>query len=130
MLPKDNEFKKAVASTVKDKHLDNPNKIVFLDEIKPMLTGYARIVKYNNKSINKYLAEDNMVDSGKRLVKFKADQLELTEMEEGQFKEGMKNGYCRIINCEKDEQFCEAGFFHEDKPCGKFCKFDSKSEII
>lgn len=88
MLPKDNEFKKAVASTVKDKHLDNPHKIVFLDEIKPMLTGYARIVQYNNKSINKYLAEDNMVDSGKRLVKFKADQLELTEMTEGQFKEG------------------------------------------
>ena len=71
-----------------------------------------------------------MVDSGKILVKFKADQLELTEMTEGQFKEGQKSGYCRIINSEKDEQFCEAGFFHEDKPCGKFCKFDSKSELI
>jgi len=105
-----------VASNVNKKDLDNPEKIVFLDEIKPMLTGYARIVRYENKSILKYLSEDNMVDSGKRLVKFRPENLELIDMTEGKFKEGEKDGYCRVINAEKDEQHCEAGFFVEDKP--------------
>lgn len=71
-----------------------------------------------------------MVDSGKRLVKFRPENLELIDMTEGKFKEGEKDGYCRVINAEKDEQHCEAGFFVEDKPQGKYCKFDSKSEII
>lgn len=130
VLPKDNTFVKAVASNVNKKDLDNPHKIVFLDEIKPMLTGYARIVRYENKSILKYLSDDMEEKSGSRLVKFKPENLELIEMTEGEFKNGDKDGYCRIINCEKDEQFCEAGFFVEDKPLGKYAKFDSKSNIV
>jgi len=48
---------------------DKEEKIIFLDEIKDMITGYARIVKYVNHSVSKHIDQDNMMDSGKRLIK-------------------------------------------------------------
>lgn len=47
--------------------------------------------------------------------------LELVSVEEGQFREGKKEGYCRIIHA--TDGSCEVGFFSKDLPMGKYCKY-------
>lgn len=47
--------------------------------------------------------------------------MELECIEEGQYVEGLKHGYCRVISAVDGS--CEVGFFEEDMPRGKFCKF-------
>jgi len=44
--------------------------------------------------------------------------LELISVEEGEFKNGLKNGYARVIS-PNTEIACEAGFFLKGEPHGK-----------
>lgn len=60
-------------------------KPIFFDDIKDALTGYARIIKYNNHSINPIIAEENMKDSSKNLINMESKNLEILEVEEGYY---------------------------------------------
>lgn len=42
-------------------------------------------------------------------------------VEEGGFKKGKKDGYCRVLKA--DTGNCEVGFFKEDQPMGKYCEY-------
>jgi hypothetical protein len=49
-------------------------------------------------------------------------------VEEGEFENGMKNGYCRVINpC---LGIVECGFFMNDQPNGKFVRWSNDEELL
>ena len=56
------------------------------------------------------------------------ERRELVFIEEGFFKNGMKNGYCRVINVEK--KTVECGFFRDNLPSGKFTKWKGEDELV
>ena len=48
------------------------------------------------------------------------------EMSEGKYESGTKSGYCRYLHEDK----CEIGFFHKDKPKGKYCVYGEDGSYI
>mmetsp|Transcript_15780 Transcript_15780/g.24294 ORF Transcript_15780/g.24294 Transcript_15780/m.24294 type:complete len:115 (-) Transcript_15780:4-348(-) len=81
-----------------------------------------RIVKYMNHTVTPLLKQENMEDSGRRLIHMDPQNLEILEIEEGQVLNGEKHGYNRIISALDGS--CEAGFFYEDIAKGKHCKYN------
>ena len=81
--------------------------VVRYDQIAKVLTGFARIITYLNTS------ED---------LELNPAYYELVKVEEGQFEKGVKKGYCRCISAEDGS--CELGFFQQDMPKGKYCKYN------
>jgi hypothetical protein len=47
------------------------------------LTGYVRIIKYYNHTINPIIAAENSKDSSKKLINMESKNLEILEVEEG-----------------------------------------------
>ena len=79
---------------------------VSLDDIHGALNGFARVIKY-------------------RQVKKEGEgpsEFELLTIEEGFFKSGMKNGYCRVFDVKN--QNTECGFFRDNSPYGKYVRWD------
>jgi len=119
--------KKALAdprNVIKKKTIANVDaKPVYYDELAEGINGYARIIKYVNHSISKYQTDDGKEEdyTGFGLVNEKSENLEIVEVTEGQFEEGKKQGYCRVISADGS---CEVGFFDEDLPKGKFAKYN------
>ena len=68
--------------------IDEEEDEILYSQIMPMLSGFARIIKY--------------------LINDKGN-LNVLEITEGRFKNGMKSGYCRIISAITGN--CEVGFF-------------------
>lgn len=95
---------------------------IYYDELASGIDGHARIIKYVNHSISKYQTEDGKDEdySGFGLINEKSENLEIVEVSEGYFKDGKKNGYCRVISADGS---CEVGFFEDDEPKGKYCKY-------
>ena len=56
------------------------------------------------------------------------EEFKLISIKEGYFKDGLKSGYCRVMNAEKSTVEC--GFYKSDQPCGKFVKFNSEGHEI
>lgn len=109
------------------------SKPVYYDEIAPAIDGYARIIKYTNHSISKYMKRDafeeeeskydvGMKISGKGLINMDAENLEILEVSEGRVIDGKKEGYNRVLSAE--DGTCEVGFFNEDEPKGKYAKYN------
>jgi len=48
--------------------------------------------------------------------------LEILEIEEGQYENGLKHGYTRVLSAEDGS--CSVGFYYEDIIKGKFCKYN------
>ena len=120
-LPRAPKIDKKNLNVVKKKTIANVDaKPVYYDELATGIDGYARVIKYVNHSISKYQTEDGKEEdySGFGLVNEKSENLEIVEVSEGQFKDGKKQGYCRVISADGS---CEVGFFDDDLPKGKFC---------
>ena len=90
------------------------NKAVYLEDILQGLTGFARIIHYTNHSLNS-------AENQKPLC-------EIDIVEEGEFLEGMRNGYCRVMNA--TDSSCEVGFFQHNTPMGKYCKYNVDGTYI
>jgi len=53
----------------------------------------------------------------------------LIKIQEGRFKQGEPDGYCRVFNAPSDGS-CELGYWKENSPMGKYQKFDKKGNIL
>lgn len=62
-----------------------------------------------------------MANSGGKVINMNAKNLEIKTVEEGCFKDGMKDGYCRLIDANTGN--CEVGFFQKNVPMGKYCMY-------
>ena len=80
------------------------NERVVFDSIKEYVTGFARIVYY--KSVSGVPTAENA---------------ELEMIIEGEFKEGLMNGYCRGMSAINGG--CSTGFHVAGLPQGKFCSY-------
>ena len=96
-------------------------KPVFYSEIEEAITGFCRIIKYTNHTINPIISEEYLQDSGKLTQNNNPENLELLSIEEGKYTTGKMNGYCRILDAEDGS--CQVGFFNDNTPWGKYCKF-------
>lgn len=116
---------KLVRDSIKNKHEMKP---VYWKEIKEGITGYVRIIKYTNHSVPTVLDVDQMEKSGSKLINMKPENLEIDDITEGQFKNGMKDGYCRVMHAK--DGACEVGFFQKDAPMGKYCMYKADGTYI
>lgn len=114
-------------SSLGDSHKEH--KQIFYDEIKNAITGFARIIKYTNDTVNEYTrhgashVDDHEKGSSNRIIfENSPEHLHISEISEGSFFYGEKSGYCRILDCVKG--ICEVGFFHENEPRGKYCVYN------
>ena len=55
------------------------------------------------------------------MISLKPENLEIETVEEGAFKEGLKDGYCRVMQAHDGS--CEVGFFQKNVPMGKYCMY-------
>ena len=69
-------------------------------EIMPIISGFARIIKYT------------IINNSKNIL----------DITEGQFEKGEKSGYCRKISAV--DGTCEVGFYYKDEPKGKWCMYN------
>lgn len=102
--------------------LNPEHKQIFFNDISDAMTGFARIIKYVNHSVIPLMKQENMEDSGRRLINMEPKNLEIIQIEEGQMQKGMKHGYNRILSAEDGS--CSVGFFYEDIIKGKHCKYN------
>jgi len=94
-----------LASTPKDS-----KDYLKFDEIKESLNGFARMVSY--KSTN-----------GSPDPQY----CEIESVEEGEFKAGLKNGYCRSMSA--IDGSCAAGYHKDGIPHGKWTSYKSNGEF-
>lgn len=93
-------------------------KQIFFKEIAGAITGLARIVRYTNLSIPNMIEVDNTKKSSStKMINMNPLNLRMVLIEEGEFKEGKKDGYCRVLH---EDQSCETGFYKANEPWGKF----------
>ena len=81
-------------------------------DISSAINGFARIVTYANHSIPEYQDINRPlkgIGSGEKVISHKAEQLEILELVEGEFRAGKLNGYGRKIDARTGA--CEVGFF-------------------
>lgn len=107
---------KVVTEPIKTKINSKP---VFWKDIKEGVTGYVRIVRYTNHSVTN-LIDDNGEAIHKEL-NMNPSSLEIKMVEEGGYKNGLKEGYCRVLYATDGK--CEVGFFQKDVPMGKYCMY-------
>ena len=62
------------------------------------------------------------------MINFEAKNLEINQVEEGRFENGLKQGYCRVMYA-KDGS-CEVGFFNKNAPMGKYCMYKADGTYI
>lgn len=97
-------------------------KPVFWKDIMEGVTGYCRIIKYTNHSVPTVIDVDKMASSGSKMINTKPENLEIAEVIEGQFKDGLKDGYCRVMSARDGS--CQVGFFQKNVPMGKYCMYN------
>ena len=119
---KTKDVKKAVKAD------DKTNQKVFWDEIKEGVTGYVRIVRYTNHSVPNVIDVDDMKHSGSKLINMDPTNLEIDMVEEGSYKNGLKDGYCRVMDARDGS--CQVGFFLQGNPMGKYCMYKADGEYI
>ena len=83
---------------------------VLFDQIKDSLNGFARMIYYK--------VEDNVPE---------AKSNELIAIEEGEFKQGLKNGYVRGISAQDGS--CAVGFHVGGVPNGKWTMYKANGEF-
>lgn len=96
------------------------NKPVLWDDIKAGITGYVRIIRYTNHSMPAEI-DLNKAEIATKMINLKSENLEIESVQEGSFKEGLKDGYCRVMQA--TDGSCEVGFFQKDVPMGKYCMY-------
>ena len=83
----------------------------FLD-IKKQLNGYGRIIYFTSSD-----------------PEYKAENSSLLKVQEGQFKEGLPDGYSRVFNAPA-EGSAELGQFSQNQPLDKYVKMTLGGEVI
>jgi len=89
-------------------------KTLELDSIFSAINGFARVIKYKT-------SESEESKSNK-------ESNQLLSIEEGFFRNGMKNGYCRVVDLTADTVEC--GFFRNNSPYGKYVKWNKSDEVV
>ena len=69
-----------------------------------------------------------MGTSGNKMINTKPENLEIDTVIEGQFKEGLKDGYCRVMSARDGS--CQVGFFAKNVPMGKYCMYNLDGTYI
>jgi len=87
-------------------------EIIPLEKIQKSLDGYGRILKYR------------VIDEEQP---FSDLNCELVYVVEGKFKNGLMDGYCRLIDTQTEE--VHVGYFKEDVPMGKYSRYTIAGEI-
>ena len=87
--------------------------IVPIQDIASCLNGIARFTYFRCIEDSKGLGQTIM---------------ELHSIEEGEYVQGKKNGYCRIINANTGN--VSVGFYEEGKVHGKYCQFSAEGRFI
>lgn len=87
-------------------------KTIPYEDMEQALTGYGRIIKYQV-----YQEEEGL----------QAQNCQLTYIIEGKFKNGMMDGYCRLVDCQDGE--VHVGYFKDDMPQGKYVRFSLDGEV-
>jgi hypothetical protein len=77
-------------------------KIINFEDVVSSLNGYGRIIKWTCIG-DDFSPENNVIQ----------------QVVEGKFKEGMMDGYCRMIDASTNEEV-HVGYFKEDLPMGKY----------
>jgi len=88
-----------------------PNYILF-DDIRECLDGFARIVAFRNTNPGS-LNKNNMA---------------IEMVIEGQFKDGLKHGYCRLISCVDGS--CALGHHYKGEQYGKWCYYKPDGDFM
>ena len=70
-------------------------KQIFFKEIAPAITGIVRIIRFTNSEIGKIIDVDN---KSSKMIKMLPKDLTMVALEEGEFKNGKKEGYCRVLH--------------------------------
>jgi hypothetical protein len=91
--------------------VDSGRKNVSFNEIARMLTGYGRIIHYHSNG------------------GFSPSNLTIVDVQEGQFKFGKLDGYCRVFIA-KAEEAVNVGYFTSGLPNGKFISFTSDGNCV
>lgn len=76
-------------------------------DIQAALNGYGRIIYYRSTKPGSLTPSD----------------LEILEVQEGKFKNGLMDGYCRSFDLRGINEQIEVGFMKEGKPMGKYQSF-------
>lgn len=103
------------------------NKPVLWSDIKEGITGYVRMIRYTNHSLPNEI-DLNKQDVATKLINLKPENLEIETVEEGSFKKGFKDGYCRVMQARDGS--CEVGFFQMNIPMGKYCMYKSDGTYL
>ena len=113
---------KSLHSVLKDSSgLINPNSApVYYDDIRPALTGYARIIEYVNHSVPEFTDVQNPLSASK-VITSDPSKLDLVCVSEGSILLGKLDGYGRRMNA--NTGITEVGFFAQDVPTGKYCQY-------
>ena len=83
------------------------------NDIKASLNGYARIVSYK--------VSQSKDESTYNSLTPETNRCELEYVTEGQFRNGLKNGYCRSISA--NDGSCAVGFHLDGIPQGKWSSY-------
>jgi hypothetical protein len=135
LIHDENEQSEANAKSTKPKKIKEvkdpirtrvATKPVFWKEIKEAVTGYVRIVRYTNHSVTNMLDQNGEVTH--KEINMAPQSLEITMVEEGGYRNGMKDGYCRVLYA--DDGKCEVGFFQKNIPMGKYCMYKLDGSYI
>ena len=103
------------------------NKPVLWSDIKEGITGYVRMIRYTNHSLPSDI-DLNKPDVASKLINLNSENLEIETVEEGSFKNGLKDGYCRVMQARDGS--CEVGFFQKNIPMGKYCMYKSDGTYL
>jgi len=97
-------------------------KPVLWKDIKEGVTGYCRIIRYTNHSVPTVI-DVNKAESGNKMINSKVENLEIDHVTEGQFRDGLMDGYCRVMSARDGS--CQVGFFQKGVPMGKYCMYNA-----
>mmetsp|Transcript_13591 Transcript_13591/g.21239 ORF Transcript_13591/g.21239 Transcript_13591/m.21239 type:complete len:146 (-) Transcript_13591:11-448(-) len=78
---------------------------LMLNDIIESLNGFGRIVQYR-------VFDDNFI----------AENCTIEYVQEGRFRQGSMDGYCRMFDAREDG-FAQVGYFREGVPMGKYQRF-------
>ena len=82
------------------------------DDIKNSMNGYGRIIYFR-------CHDDH-----------KPEHQHLEYIQEGKFRNGLMNGYCRDMSIIDGEAHCKLGFWKDGEPSGKYQKFDLEGNSL
>ena len=101
---------------------------MYFSEIAEAITGFARVVKYKNHTVKPVSKDTDAKESRQMLINPASSSLRIDSFEEGQYENGKKNGFCKVLSASDGSG--EVGWFKDGIPWGKYMKYSSGGENI